>query len=302
MLRINADTGLHDAGDYRRIVHHSPMGFVEDCGVSHRAPSGHSSNYQVVLPYLGVFSFTVGRWTGLFDANRTLFVTGGQDFTDRHPVQDLGHASLIITPAPEILEEVCGQGSVRDHAAFRDATRPATPKARLLTHRLVGMANGGENRLAGDELTLAALRETIASTRRYGPPISSRIVNRAKQVLHARGCEPLTLDDIAREVGVSGVYLTQEFTRAEGLPLYRYQMRLRLSRALVELPHCDSITRLALDLGFSSHSHFSATFKAIFGITPSGFRSGETRPPASRHRNGDQAKMLDRAFANRRTA
>jgi AraC-like DNA-binding protein len=55
--------------------------------------------------------------------------------------------------------------------------------------------------------------------------------------------------------------------------MYRYQLRLRLSRALLELPHCNDITGLALDLGFYSHSHFSNSFRKAFGMTPSSYRA-----------------------------
>jgi AraC family transcriptional regulator len=48
--------------------------------------------------------------------------------------------------------------------------------------------------------------------------------------------------------------------------------QLRLARALAELPHTDDLTTLALDVGFSSHSHFSAAFRRAFGMTPSQFR------------------------------
>jgi AraC family transcriptional regulator len=68
------------------------------------------------------------------------------------------------------------------------------------------------------------------------------------------------------------VYLTQVFQQVEGLPLYRYQLRLRLARALHLLPSYEDLTALSLDLGFSSHSHFSAAFKAAYGRSPSEFR------------------------------
>ncbi len=58
------------------------------------------------------------------------------------------------------------------------------------------------------------------------------------------------------------------------MPLHRYLTQLRLSRALSELPHADDLTELALELGFSSHSHFSARFRQAFGLTPSEFRRG----------------------------
>jgi AraC-like DNA-binding protein len=54
-------------------------------------------------------------------------------------------------------------------------------------------------------------------------------------------------------------------------------MQLRLSRALVELPHANDLTALALDLGFSSHSHFTAAFRRMFQCTPSEFRESTRR-------------------------
>jgi AraC-like DNA-binding protein len=41
---------------------------------------------------------------------------------------------------------------------------------------------------------------------------------------------------------------------------------------LVEIPHATDLTDLALRLGFSSHSHFTAAFRKSFGCTPSHFR------------------------------
>jgi AraC-like DNA-binding protein len=78
---------------------------------------------------------------------------------------------------------------------------------------------------------------------------------------------------------VSGPYLTDAFTQSEGMPLCRYRTRLRLNRALVDLPRCEDVTGLALDLGFSSHAHFSNAFKALFGLSPSAFRAEWGKPP-----------------------
>jgi AraC-like DNA-binding protein len=63
----------------------------------------------------------------------------------------------------------------------------------------------------------------------------------------------------------------------EGLPLYRYQLRLRLARALDLLAQDGDLTTLALDLGFSSHSHFSAAFRQAYGRSPSEFRQSALR-------------------------
>ena len=93
-----------------------------------------------------------------------------------------------------------------------------------------------------------------------------------------------TLAEIAAEVRGSPVYLTQVFQQVEGLPLYRYQLRLRLARALDLLGQYDDLTALSLDLGFSSHSHFSAAFR----------QPTAARPPSSGGRRCIVSPVTDR--------
>jgi AraC family transcriptional regulator len=131
--------------------------------------------------------------------------------------------------------------------------------------------------LQKDEWVVRALELAIGG-RPSRPRPCSKTVERAKEFLHARGCDRVSLSQIASSVDVSPIYLTQEFTRSEGMPLYRYQLALRLGRALLELSECDSITGLALDLGFSSHSHFAYAFRNAFGMTPSKYRATARSP------------------------
>ena len=88
-----------------------------------------------------------------------------------------------------------------------------------------------------------------------------RLLVRTKAYLEAQLAEPIRLADVSGAVGASPAYLTSVFRQVEGVPLHRYLTQLRLARALVELPHADDLTALAFDVGFSSHSHFSATFR-----------------------------------------
>ena len=99
-----------------------------------------------------------------------------------------------------------------------------------------------------------------------------RLVDRVKLVLASNLARRWTLAEIAAEVRGSPVYLTQVFQQVEGLPLYRYQLRLRLARALDLLAQYDDLTDISQDLGFSSHSHFSAAFREVYGRSPSEFR------------------------------
>jgi AraC-like DNA-binding protein len=120
-------------------------------------------------------------------------------------------------------------------------------------------------------LVRRALGERTSHTPR-GSSGRQKLVDRAKLVLSSDLGRRWTLGDIAAEVGVSPVYLTQVFRQVEGLPLYRYQLRLRLARALHLLGRYEDLSRLSLDLGFSSHSHFTSAFRQLYGRTPAEFR------------------------------
>jgi AraC family transcriptional regulator len=90
--------------------------------------------------------------------------------------------------------------------------------------------------------------------------------------LDAHFTERVLLSDVADAVGASPAYLTDVFRRCEGISLHRYVTQLRLARSLVELPHTADLTTLALELAFSSHSHFTFAFRRAFGCTPSEYR------------------------------
>jgi AraC-like DNA-binding protein len=267
------------AGIRRRTLHSSWLGRIEDFSAPGGcpAPHGHSAEYQLAFPYAGAFEYRGGAKTAFLDGTRVLFVSAGEDYADSH-VAVGGHDSIIITPRLSVLQELCGHAVPARHLAFQRVAEPATPRLNMRSHRLLRLEASDDDPLACDELMVALLDEALAPTHRVVRASPLRVVDEAKQFLHAHLCEPISLNEIARAVQVSGAYLTDAFTRSEGVPLRRYRTRLRLNRALVDLPRCEDITGLALDLGFSSHAHFSTAFKAFFGVSPSTFRAGCGKP------------------------
>jgi|SRR6185312_340599 len=265
-------------GIRRRTLHASGLGQVEDFSApaNYPPPCGHSPEYQLVLPYAGAFERHVGARTVFLDGTRVLFVSAGEDYADRHVAG--GHDSIIITPRLSTLHELCSPAVPARHPAFQRVAESTTPRMNLRCHRLRRLEASDNDPLARDELVIALLREALGPTERVAGAAPLRVVDAAKQFLHAYLCEPISLNEIAHAVQVSGAYLTDAFTRTEGVPLCRYRVRLRLNRALVDLPCCDDITKLALDLGFSSHAHFSNAFKSLYGLSPSAFRAGCGKP------------------------
>jgi AraC-like DNA-binding protein len=124
---------------------------------------------------------------------------------------------------------------------------------------------------------------------------ATRLIGATKELIGSAH-EPRSLTAIAAQLDVSPAYLTDLFRRHEGLSIARYQRRLRLSRALVELPDTADIAALALELGFSSHAHFSTAFRATYGMTPSTYRKNLKARVAPRPHNATHA-YVDPAVA-----
>ena len=238
---------------------------------------GFSPDFQVCLPYRGFFVWHVGKDEVASDANQVLFVAGGEPYRVSEPLPG-GFAELIITPTPEILADLLDvpAGRLSSHTLFRRRCRRADRRLQLLRARLLHEAHGGSSDLlTAEELVVTILRCAVHTdaTDREPSPSTRRLITRAKEFVEWQLTRSFRLDDVARAVGASPAYLTDVFRRFEGLPLHQYTLQARLARALVELPHAEDLTKLALDLGFSSHSHFAAAFHRAFGSTPSVFRT-----------------------------
>jgi AraC-like DNA-binding protein len=102
------------------------------------------------------------------------------------------------------------------------------------------------------------------------------LVTRAKDYLTAHlqqsPQQPARLSQTALALGASPSALASAFRTIERVSFYRYWLNLRLARAAALLPASDDLARLALDLGFASHSHFSTAFHRWAGRTPSAYR------------------------------
>jgi AraC family transcriptional regulator len=107
---------------------------------------------------------------------------------------------------------------------------------------------------------------------------TDRAVERARELLAFDPSSSHSLHEVARAVAVSPFHLTRCFKRTNGIGMHGYRTRLRMGLALSRLGEGENdLTRLALDLGYSSHSHFTAAFGAYFGVSPSRAREQLTQ-------------------------
>lgn len=249
-----------------------------DCNGSCRQESAeeYTSTTRFVFPYRGVFVRHVGRDEAVAEVNQLLFLNAGEGYRISHPVAG-GDACLSITIAEQLLHELIPHSLLRrgGKVAFHQQRLRLESRTQALVAALrYSLRNDAEDRLKAESLVLSLVQAAVSSGSidRGVSEKRQRLADRAKLVLASDPARRWTLAEVGAEVGVSPTYLTQTFAHVEGQPLYRYHLQLRLARALDLLARSDDLTTLSLDLGFSSHSHFSAAFREAYGSSPSEFR------------------------------
>ena len=232
---------------------------------------------HLVFPYRGVYVRHLGRNDAVAEANQVLFFNAAEGYCVSHPVAG-GDACLSLTIAEPVLRELAPKEQVREGGAlaFRRQRRRIDPRAQALAAVLRhGLNRKAAETLEAETLALTLVQRALGERTSHAAgasPGRQKLVDRAKLALSADLARRWTLAEVAAEVGVSPVYLTQAFQQVEAMPLYRYQLRLRLARALDLLGEYDDLTTLGMDLGFSSHSHFSTAFRHAYGRTPAEFQ------------------------------
>ncbi len=120
-------------------------------------------------------------------------------------------------------------------------------------------------------------RQRVALQARFG--VLQPKLTEAVTLMEANIEEPLSTDEIAQLAGVSRRQLERLFKQYLGSLPSRYYLELRLQRArqlLLDTNH--SIVQVGLMCGFSSGSHFSTAFGALFGNTPREERQRKLSP------------------------
>jgi AraC family transcriptional regulator len=221
----------------------------------------------------------------LIDANHVAFFNPVESFRVSHPCGDRNTGltlRLSVELLAGVLADVDPQAPDRCDRPFRAPAALTSPRCHLLQNVLVGILSdrGAAEPVLVEEMLLRLVREATTGPHRGGgiagdrglgredPGGRDRIEN-VRRFLLLHWAERLTLVELAGVAGCSCWHLASTFHARVGLPLHRYLKRLRLRHALERLHDgCSDLTRLALDCGFSSHSHFTAAFRQEFGTTP----------------------------------
>ena len=253
------------------LVHCSPHDHV--CGAEECSPVN-----GIAFPMRGMFlKHHSSRERVVADPCHAVFFRADEPYRVSHPVAG-GDECLVIEPSEDAMHDVLGAEQFAHTHAVLDARLVAA--TRMLRHRMI-------HRMATSlEIEETAL-DLLAGTTAAKPPAPAQrrqrdMVEATKITLAAQPGETWLLKTLAQRVHSSPFYLTRTFQRLAGMPLHRYLLHSRLAAALVEvLDSSRELSEIALELGFSSHSHFTYAFRRRFGATPALLRKQGKIPTAA---------------------
>ncbi|MFY9233787.1 MAG: AraC family transcriptional regulator [Fimbriimonadaceae bacterium] len=108
---------------------------------------------------------------------------------------------------------------------------------------------------------------------------TSRLVDRALEIVDRNFAKDLSDERVAAEVGLSTSHFRHLFRQATGQPFHKYLVALRLEKARQLLTDQEiSVSGAASAVGFAGLSHFSRAFSQRFSISPSELRRSAHQP------------------------
>jgi AraC family transcriptional regulator len=232
---------------------------------------------HVIFPRTPVTIRQLGRDPVVCDRNHVLFFNPGQRFFRSLRSRD-GDRSYYVELAPELMFNLAHLSS------FPFAFGPCDPSVFLLQRLAVRhLREPNPDPLLVEECATEAVGLAIERAHAFHGlrgkgrdatrAAHREIVDQTKELLAARFRERLTMGEIAAAIGVSRFHLSRVFRSSTGFSLHGYRNQLRLRAALERISDSQArLPALASELGFSSHSHFTAAFRESFGVAPSELR------------------------------
>lgn len=286
--------------------------YVHPLDQAHHDPAEEvSASNAVSFIERGGFELFEGRRRWRLDP-ATLFVTRpGLTYRCAHDDERPDDVCLALHFAPEYFAEVAASatgaagarrapGSGRRRSGGMPPVVRRTDRLAYLNFRLTAALRGQEAATAVPVIAGEVLAEVVAGAGSgTGPATASfsdghiaryaRRVDAARALYASHYSEPLTLDGVAGEVGMSPFHFSRVFRALVGLPPHRYLRGVRLERAAERLRAGAGVTDTCHATGFNNLGHFIRAFRAAYGVTPSRYPSRACPAPARRSKKPQAA-------------
>ena len=223
----------------------------------------------------GAFTYRTFQGRALMAPGGLLLGRAGACFECGHE-HGRGDRCVAFHFAPDLFEETAaGLEDVR-RTRFERAALPPLHRLLPLLDQARALADAPEV-LRAEQLALAIAGLALAlDGDSQEPPVGTRDLARAADAVRLIDdgyAEPLTIEGLARAVGLSRRRFAAVFKRAVGASPYNYILNRRLRAAAERLRAGEgSVLAIALDCGFGDLSEFTRGFRARFGRPPAAYR------------------------------
>jgi AraC-like DNA-binding protein len=256
----------------------------------------------LVLPLAGVFAIHDGpRRHAIATPQHAVFVAADRPYRMSLPA-DAGDECLTLRFCATALAQLAPESMSRDgfDLSVFESCAPLAPGVLLARNLLWRQLTRGQRdpleiEERGIRLLDAALRAAREDGRAWNSAAhsarSARRLSQVGRVMEAVCAHPdrkWSLDALAALACLSPWHLAHVFREEAGASVHQYVLRARLAKALDAVLDSDTdLSAIAHETGFASHSHFTARFRALLGMTPV-----ELRRMASRRIVAEMRKIV----------
>src|SRR3954463_7546971 len=123
-----------------------------------------------------------------------------------------------------------------------------------------------------DRPTLRLLPEPAEERHRFRGGLPGGALRRVRGYIDSHIGDRISLDELARQAGVSRFHFARQFRLSTGASPMGYLRRVRIERSKSILQARETtIAEVAARLGFSDQSHFTRIFGRLVGVSPGSF-------------------------------
>lgn len=275
--------------DWSHLWHHAALdvSLMRARYVRHAYPRHSHEYYVICLIEEGHQSFTLKGVKHVTPPGGLIFINPNVTHTGE-PADRHGFRMRTIYPTTDLMESAMVEVTGRHQGLpYFKAVRVDDRWARASVLALHTALEPGQDDLAGESRFLWTTAQLIQRYTEQHPgdlPLVSEptAVDRVRRYLDERYAQPVRLAELATHVSLSPYYLLRSFRAAIGMPPHAYLETVRIRQAQRLIGAGCRLVDVAVEVGFSSQSHLTRSFKRIIGVTPGEYarHRGVTLAPA----------------------
>ena len=264
-----ADERVTAAGDGWRVAD-----IVCTSGPDDRPFEERQSATSISFVLSGMFVYRSDRGSSLLSAGSLLLINAGRAFECSHRHGE-GDRCLSFQFGAELFARLAHEAGAARAVFDCDRLPPLRAFAALAAR--AQLVAGGQETFEEIALELAGAVVQEAGQARQGVAATSgdpARIARVLRYLELTTAAPHSLSELARVAGLSPYHFLRTFKSVTGITPHQWVLRARLRDAAQRLVTSrESITNIALDVGFEDLSNFIRSFRAEFGVSPRRYRA-----------------------------